>query len=79
MFLFCTFSNKVVPPILSVVYKMNEGRWEGERALGGSSNKQNRCSLPTGNVSFPRLFMTRYNQKEQHITYILRPIPISGS
>lgn len=66
-------------PILSVVYKMNEGRWEGERVPGGNSNKQNRCSLPIGNVSFPRLFTTLYNQKERHITYILRSIPISGS
>lgn len=79
MFLFCTFLNKVMPPILSVVYKMNGGSWEGERAPGGNSNKQNRCSLPTGNSSFPCLFMTLYNQKEQLITYILGSIPISGS
>lgn len=40
MFLFCTFLNKVMPPILSVVYKMNEGRWEGERVPEWIGNKQ---------------------------------------
>lgn len=40
MFLFCTFLNKVMPPILSVVYKMNEGRWEGERVPERIGNKQ---------------------------------------
>ena len=42
MFLFCTFLNKVMPPILSVVYKRNEGRWEGEKVSEGKGNKQNR-------------------------------------
>ena len=41
MFLLCTFLNKVMPPILSVVYKRNEERWEGE-VSEGKGNKQNR-------------------------------------
>lgn len=53
MFLFCTFLSKVMPPILSVVYKMNEGRWEGERAPGGNSNKQNRHPLANWKCKFP--------------------------
>lgn len=56
MFPFCTFLNKVMPPILSVVYKRNEGKWEGERVPGGNSNKQNRCSSPTENVSPPTVY-----------------------
>jgi hypothetical protein len=53
MLLFCTFLSKVMAPILHVVYKMNEGRWEGRRLPEGNSNKHHRHSLPTGNSSFP--------------------------
>ena len=67
MLLFCTFLNKVMPPILSVVYIVNEGRWEGEKVTGGNGNKQNRFSSPTGNVNLPHMPVILSNQKEQHI------------